>query len=239
MTGSVLQARGLTRRFAGFTAVDSVDLELQPGRITGLIGPNGAGKSTFINLLSGAFPPSSGSVSLDGTDITNLSVIGRKARGISRSFQKTNIFSDMTVGAQLAVASRATPVKNLDEVADALTLTPFLNALAREISYGDQRRLDLALALIGRPKVLLLDEPAAGLTAQESKVLAETIRALAREWNVTVLLVEHDMEVVFSICDDLAVLHLGKLLRQGDPISIRNDPVVITAYLGSSIDDED
>ena len=237
MTGATMEARGITCRFSGFVALDSVDIALKPGSISGLIGPNGAGKSTLINALSGAIVPSAGSVNLDGHDVSRMSIVERKRRGLSRSFQKTNIFPDLTLRTQLAVATRAAAMKNMEEVADGLALTDLLDVPARDISYGDQRRLDLALALIGRPKVLLLDEPAAGLTAAESRDLARTIRSLVQRWNVTVLLVEHDMEVVFSICEQLYVLHLGKLLVHGDPQEVRANKDVIAAYLGSSADE--
>lgn len=237
MTGATMEARGITCRFAGFVALDSVDIALKPGSISGLIGPNGAGKSTLINALSGAIAPTTGSVSLDGQDITRKSIVERKRLGLSRSFQKTNIFPDLTLRTQLAVATRASAVKNMEEVAEGLALTELLDVPARDISYGDQRRLDLALALIGRPKVLLLDEPAAGLTAAESRELARTIKSLVQRWNVTVLLVEHDMEVVFSICEQLYVLHLGKLLIHGDPQEVRANKDVVAAYLGSSADE--
>ncbi|MGE0501943.1 MAG: ABC transporter ATP-binding protein [Rhizobiaceae bacterium] len=237
MTGATMEARGITCRFSGFVALDGVDIALRPGSISGLIGPNGAGKSTLINALSGAISPTAGSVSLDSQDITRMSIVERKRLGLSRSFQKTNIFPDLTLRTQLAVATRAAAVKNMDEVAEGLALTELLDVPARDISYGDQRRLDLALALIGRPKVLLLDEPAAGLTAAESRDLARTIKSLVQRWNVTVLLVEHDMEVVFSICEQLYVLHLGKLLTHGAPQEVRANKDVITAYLGSSADE--
>jgi branched-chain amino acid transport system ATP-binding protein len=136
---------------------------------------------------------------------------------------------------QLEIAARAAETPNVDEILTELTLTPLAHKRAADTSYGDQRRLDLALALIGRPKILLLDEPAAGLSIKESLDLAHNLRDLAARWSVTVLLVEHDMEVVFSICDRITVLHLGKILAEGTPTEIRTIPEVITAYLGTTV----
>ena len=232
MTGATMEARGITCRFAGFVALDSVDITLRPGSISGLIGPNGAGKSTLINALSGAIAPSAGSVSLDGHDVTRMSIVERKRRGLSRSFQKTNIFPDLTLRTQLAVATRAATVKNMDEVAEGLALTELLDVPARDISYGDQRRLDLALALIGRPKVLLLDEPAAGLRHKEKQALADVLRQLKSE-GMSILLVEHDMDLVMQVCDHLVVMEFGTLLTQGTPEQIQQDPKVRAAYLGT------
>jgi branched-chain amino acid transport system ATP-binding protein len=154
--------------------------------------------------------------------------------GIARSFQNTNIFSQLTIIEQLEIASHKANVRNVDEVMNELGLRRLAREVAADISYGDQRRLDLALALVGRPKVLLLDEPAAGLTMQESLSLAEHLKDIVSRWKVTVLLVEHDMDVVFSICDRVTVLQLGSVLAEGTPEEIRSIPAVITAYLGSA-----
>jgi len=164
-----------------------------------------------------------------------MSAQQRRRSGVARSFQRTNIFPDLTVLDQLEIAARAAEIPNVDEIMSELTLTALAHKRATDTSYGDQRRLDLALALIGRPKVLLLDEPAAGLSIKESLDLAHNLRDLAARWGVTVLLVEHDMEVVFSICDRITVLHLGNILAEGTPAEIREIPEVVTAYLGSTV----
>ena len=229
-----IQGEKLTRRYGGFFALKDVDIAVPPGEIRGLIGPNGAGKSTLIDVLSGRNANWTGRVTLHGSDIGRLTVQQRRHMGLARSFQKTNIFPRLSVVEQLEIAARHAETPNVDEVMAELGLTPLARRIAAEISYGDQRRLDLALALIGRPKVLLLDEPAAGLTMSESLVLAEQLRDLAARWRVTVLLVEHDMEVVFSICHWITVLHLGKVLAEGTPDEVRSIPAVITAYLGSA-----
>ncbi|MFO0990150.1 MAG: ATP-binding cassette domain-containing protein, partial [Alphaproteobacteria bacterium] len=159
----------------------------------------------------------------------------RRRRGLARSFQKTNIFPELTVGDQVRLAARSAEIDNSAEVLAELELAALVGRRAADISYGDQRRLDLALALVGRPRVLLLDEPAAGLSMGESTALAALLRRIAARWGVTVLLVEHDMEVVFSICDRITVLHLGKVLAEGSPDEVRRIPEVVTAYLGSSV----
>jgi len=225
----------LTRPFGGFFALKGVNLTVQPGEIRGLIGPNGAGKSTLIDVLSGGAARWSGVVKMFGRDIGAMSAQQRRRAGLARSFQRTNIFPDLTVIDQLEIAARAAETPNIDEILSELTLTALAHKRAADTSYGDQRRLDLALALIGRPKILLLDEPAAGLSIKESLDLAHNLRDLAARWGVTVLLVEHDMEVVFSICDRITVLHLGGTLAEGTPDEIRGIPEVITAYLGSTV----
>ncbi|MEQ1806022.1 MAG: ABC transporter ATP-binding protein [Burkholderiaceae bacterium] len=229
-----IQGEQLTRRYGGFAALDAVDIAVPAREIRGLIGPNGAGKSTLIDVLSGRNSNWSGRVSFHGQDIGRLSVQQRRAAGLARSFQRTNIFPGLTVLEQLEIAARSAEISNVDEVMTELGLTPLALRVAADISYGDRRRLDLALALIGRPKVLLLDEPAAGLSMGESLALAEHLKDLVSRWNVTVLLVEHDMEVVFAICDRITVLHLGKVLAEGTPDEVRGNPEVVTAYLGSA-----
>jgi branched-chain amino acid transport system ATP-binding protein len=236
MSTWALEGDGLTRRFGGFVALDGARITLRPGEIRGLIGPNGAGKSTLMDVLSGrAGTSATGRVSLFGRDITNLSARQRRRSGLARSFQKTNIFPDLTVAEQIRLAARTAEVDNAAEVIDALELSALAGRRAADISYGDQRRLDVALALVGRPRVLLLDEPAAGLSMAESLNLALLLRDLAARWQVTVLIVEHDMEVIFSICSHLTVLHLGRILADGTPDEVRAMPEVITAYLGSSV----
>lgn len=236
MTGTAyaIEGIGLSRHYGGFAALDSVDIRVAPGEVRGLIGPNGAGKSTLIDTLSGRARRWSGRIRLMGDEIGHLSVQQRRHRGLARSFQRTNIFSGLSVGDQLDVAAHVLGEGDVADVVDALSLGPLVGRSASEISYGDQRRLDLALALVGRPKVLLLDEPAAGLTVEESMALAKTLRELVVRWGVTVLLVEHDMDVVFSICDRITVLHLGRVLAEGAVSEIRVDPAVISAYLGTS-----
>jgi branched-chain amino acid transport system ATP-binding protein len=237
MSELAIQGIGLSRRFGGFRALHGVDIALARGEIRGLIGPNGAGKSTLIDVLSGRAARRGGRVLLNGEDISDLTPQQRRKRGMARSFQRTNIFPELTVEQQLRVASwaisSATTGADIAEVMAEFNLGRLAHMPAGEISYGDQRRLDLSLALVGRPAVLLLDEPAAGLTVEESLDLARILRALVNRWNVTVLLAEHDMQVVFSTCDRISVLHLGTLLSEGSCAEVRADPTVIAAYLGT------
>lgn len=235
MTSLALEGIGLTRRYGGFAALDDVTLQLEPGEIRGLIGPNGAGKSTLMDVLCGRGGSPVGRVLLDGRDISRLSAQARRRAGLARSFQKTNIFAALAVREQVALAARMAEVDNTDEVLDALGLAELAERRAGDIAYGDQRRLDLALALVGRPSVLLLDEPAAGLSIQESITLARLLKELVDSWKVTVLLVEHDMEVIFSVSDRITVLNLGRVLAQGSVDEIRADAEVVRAYLGSSV----
>jgi branched-chain amino acid transport system ATP-binding protein len=230
----MLEAQGLTRRYAGFTALNNVSFALKEGEIRGLIGSNGAGKSTCMDVLTGRGKNPIGMVKLGGEDISSLSQRERRAKGLSRSFQKTSIFLDLTIREQVRLAARNAELDNSEEVIAELSLSPIADRLASDVSYGDQRRVDLALALVGRPKLLLLDEPAAGLTVEESLVMARMLRDLSERWKLTVMLVEHDMEVIFAICDRLTVLHLGEVLTEGEPEAVRSNPDVIRAYLGSS-----
>jgi branched-chain amino acid transport system ATP-binding protein len=231
-----IEGEGLTRRYGGFTALDAVRIAVPDGEIRGLIGPNGAGKSTLIDVLSGRADDWQGTVRLRGADISALTVQQRRRSGLARSFQRTNIFPELAVREQLEVAAWRAETPNVDEVLHEMGLTGIAHMRAADVSYGDRRRLDLALALIGRPTALLLDEPAAGLSMKESVALAELLRDLASRWRVTVLLVEHDMDVVFSICDRITVLHLGRVLAEGTPAEIRAIPEVVTAYLGSTVE---
>jgi branched-chain amino acid transport system ATP-binding protein len=229
-----IQGKKLTRRYGGFAALKDVDIAIPKGEIRGLIGPNGAGKSTLIDVLSGRAGKSEGKVLVDGRDISAMTVQQRRHAGMARSFQRTSVFPELTVQGQLEVAAMKAEAPNVDEVMRELGLTHLAHRRAALIAYGDRRRLDLALALVGRPKILLLDEPGAGLTMSESMVLAEHLKDLVARWGVTVLLVEHDMDVVFSICDRITVLHLGQVLAEGTPDEIRGVPEVVTAYLGSA-----
>jgi branched-chain amino acid transport system ATP-binding protein len=229
-----IEGHRLSRQYGTFRALKDVSIAAPQGQIRGLIGPNGAGKSTLIDVLSGRASGASGKVHLFGRDISSLGPQQRRRLGLSRSFQRTNIFPKLSVREQLEIASYQAEVHNVGEVMAEFGLSALSDEIAADISYGDQRRLDLALALVGRPKVLLLDEPAAGLTMTESLTLAGHLKDLVSRWGVTVLLVEHDMEVVFSICDEITVLHLGSTLAEGPPTEIRRLPVVVSAYLGSA-----
>lgn len=230
--GHAIEGSKLTRQFGGFFALRGVDLAVGRGEIRGLIGPNGAGKSTLIDVLSGRAEHRSGTVRMFGADISAMTAQQRRHAGLARSFQRTNIFPDLTVIDQLDIASRAAEMPNIDEIMAELNLTALAFRRAADISYGDQRRLDLALALIGRPKILLLDEPAAGLSVDEIKRLGSLITAISAQ-GTGVLLVEHHADLIFDICDRVTVLNLGKVLASGKPDEVRSHREVVNAYLGA------
>lgn len=234
MSNIAIEGAGLTLRYGGFTALDGVNISVPRGEIRGLIGPNGAGKSTLMDVLSGRRPKATGSVRIFGQEVSKLPARQRRAHGLARSFQKTHIFADLAVAQQVRLAARRTALDNTEEVLEALGLTALAHQRAADISYGDQRRLDLALALVGRPQVLLLDEPAAGLSMADSLALSNLLRDFAQRWHITVLIVEHDMEVIFSICHRITVLQLGRILAEGNAKEIRDNPDVVRAYLGSA-----
>lgn len=231
---TIFEGRGLTVRYGAHVALDNVDITLEPGVVHGVIGPNGAGKSTFIDALSGRKRPSSGSVTFEGADITRRSVRWRRGKGLSRSFQRTSVFGSMTVGDQLEMVARRNDEQDLDEIVTTLGLDGILDQVCSEIAYGTQRSVDLAIALIGRPKVVLLDEPCAGLVQDESVRMLQHVRDVCKHRNVAALLVEHDVEGVFRTCDVITVLDLGKVLATGSPEDVRADENVIRAYLGSA-----
>ena len=238
MTTYVLEAKDVAIHYGGVKALDGVDLTLEKGQIRGLIGPNGAGKSTVIDAITGRRALTRGSVTLDGEDVSQMGAVQRRLRGRSRSFQRPSIFGGMLVGTLVELASYKMGIA--DSAADAravlkeLDLDRLSHALAENLGYGDQRRLDLALALVGRPKVLMLDEPMAGLSVQESHDLAQHLKALTSRWEVSVLLVEHDMDVVFGISDVVTVFELGRVIASGEPATVRANPRVREAYLGSA-----
>lgn len=231
---TLFQGAGVTVRYGAVKALTDVDIVLEPGTVHGVIGPNGAGKSTFIDALSGRTKMSSGSVTLDGEDITNRPVGWRRHHGVSRSFQRTSVFSSMTVRTQLEMVALRNVEPDLDGIIDTLDLRSVLDRVCSEIAYGTQRSVDLAMALIGGPRVVLLDEPCAGLVADESVRMLQHVRDLCKERGVAVLLVEHDVDGVFRTCDQITVLNLGTVLATGDPAAVRANEDVVRAYLGSA-----
>jgi branched-chain amino acid transport system ATP-binding protein len=238
MSQYILDVQDVAIHYGGVKAVDGVALQLEKGQVHGLIGPNGAGKSTVIDAITGRRKLTRGKVILRGEDVSELGVVERRRRGLSRSFQRTSIFGGMSVRRQIELASHKMGVQDSEADARALMqelgLLPLAEVMAEDLGYGEQRRLDLGLALVGRPSVLLLDEPMAGLSVQESLELARHLKALTAQWDVSVLLVEHDMDVVFGISDAVTVFELGRVIASGDPATVRADPRVREAYLGSA-----
>jgi branched-chain amino acid transport system ATP-binding protein len=248
MTNSALATRGLSKRFGAFDAVSDVTLAFAPGARHALIGPNGAGKTTFINLLTGVFPPSAGSVHLGTDDITALPQHRRVKRGMTRTFQINTLFPGLTVleSVVLAVCERQgkagvlhrTVAQQRDAAAEANALLDTLHLarerdeLTRNLAYGKQRLVEIAVALATRPSILLLDEPAAGIPAGESAELFGVIARLPRD--VTVLFIEHDMDLVFRFSERITVLVAGRVLTEGTPAEIARDPRVKEVYLGEA-----
>lgn len=238
MADFVLETDDVAIHYGGVKALDGVSMTLERGQIRGLIGPNGAGKSTVIDAITGRRRLTRGRVILGGEDVTALDVVERRRRGFSRSFQRTSIFAQMAVRKQVELASFmmgiGDPGADADDVLGELALAAQAEVTAADLGYGEQRRLDLAIALVGRPKVLLLDEPMAGLSVKESLDLAQHLKALVARRDVSVLLVEHDMDVVFGISDAVTVFELGRVIAAGSPAEVRANPRVREAYLGSA-----
>ncbi|MGZ9711342.1 ABC transporter ATP-binding protein [Glaciimonas sp. GNP009] len=230
----MLRIEDLSVSYGSVKALEGINLDIaQRGVLHGIIGPNGAGKSTLMDAITGRCKLTRGRVFVDGQDITDRSVIWRRRLGMSRSFQRTSIFPGISVGEQLELVSKQLGETDLRGIVDTLQLGAVYDQIADSIAYGDQRRVDIALALIGKPSLMLLDEPAAGLSTAETIILFEHLVKIVRERNVTAVVVEHDVDAVFRFCDSITAIDLGRLLATGSPAEVRADPRVITAYLGT------
>ncbi|MGT2926838.1 ABC transporter ATP-binding protein [Streptococcus cuniculipharyngis] len=250
---ALLEVKNLTKNFGGLTAVGDVTMELNQGELVGLIGPNGAGKTTLFNLLTGVYEPSEGTVSLAGTVLNGKTPYAIASLGLSRTFQNIRLFKNMTVLENVLVGMGNTRKSNLlasflrlpkfytneEELkAKALELLAIFeldkdaDTLAKNLPYGQQRRLEIVRALATNPKILFLDEPAAGMNPQETAELTGLIRKIKEEFGITIILIEHDMSLVMEVTERIYVLEYGRLIAHGTPEEIKNNKRVIEAYLG-------
>ena len=249
----VLRAEHLSIQFGGLRAVDDVNLTVHKGELYGLIGPNGAGKTTFFNLITGVYKPTSGRFFLDGEELTGKTVIDINKKGIARTFQNIRLFGNLTVAENVMVGlsnqihcSMAESILRLPrhrktekefkeramELLKVFKLDEYSDYLAQNLPYGKQRRLEIARALATNPKLLLLDEPAAGMNPNETQELMDDILFIRDHFDMTILLIEHDMRLVGGICENLTVLNFGTELAQGKTSDVLNNPDVIKAYIG-------
>jgi branched-chain amino acid transport system ATP-binding protein len=245
MSEHVLQVRGLTRRFGGVVAVRDVDLDIRAGERRAVLGPNGAGKSSLFNLIAGADIPTSGTVELFGRDVTSLGARQRARMGLSRTFQTSRLLTGLTVEDNLYLAAigvaggrfrllrtgrDSDARRRAAAVADSVGMTPRLGTLAGDLSHGEQRQLEIGLALVAEPRMLLLDEPAAGLSRAERQLLTSLLLSLDRE--VTLLIIEHDMDVALTVAERVTMMHEGAVIVEGTPAEIRDNQQVHDLYLG-------
>jgi branched-chain amino acid transport system ATP-binding protein len=245
MSESVLRVHGLTRRFGGVVAVRDVDLDLSAGERRAVLGPNGAGKSSLFNLIAGADVPTAGTVELFGRDVTRLGARQRTRMGLSRTFQTSRLLTGLTVEDNLYLAAvgvaggrfrllrtgrDAHARRRAAAVADSVGMTPRLGILAGDLSHGEQRQLEIGLALVAEPRMLLLDEPAAGLSRAERQLLTSLLLSLDRD--VTLLIIEHDMDVALTVAERVTMMHEGAVIVEGTPAEIRGNQQVHDLYLG-------
>lgn len=250
---AVLETKNLGIAFGGLQALEDVHFSIEPGEIMGLIGPNGAGKTTVFNLLTSVYAPTTGTILLDGVNIVGKKTYQITQNGIARTFQNIRLFKDASVINNVKIAMNSQMKysvlagvfrlpsyrkeekeisKRAHELLQVFGLDQFAHDYAKNLPYGQQRKLEIARALATNPKVLLLDEPAAGMNPTETRELMETIRLIRDKFNISILLIEHDMNFVMGICEYIVVLDYGKIIAEGTAEEVRNNPKVIAAYLG-------
>jgi branched-chain amino acid transport system ATP-binding protein len=246
----LLECRGLVRRFGALVAVDGIDLAVEPGEIRAVIGPNGAGKSTVFNLITSVLKPSAGQVIFAGEDVTGMPVHQVAQKGIARTFQLCHIFPALTVRENVRIAAQARDGRRwqflggggvlnrsasaADDAIGRMRLTRLAEATAAMLSHGDQRLLEIAMAIAQKPRLLMLDEPTQGLSIEETGRAVQILKDMLAAGDLSVLLVEHDMEVVFKLADNITVLHRGRVIADGAPAAVRASAEVRSAYLGGS-----
>jgi len=247
---ALLETENLTKQFNGLTAVDHVDLTVEEGETRAIIGPNGAGKSTFINLVTGMLEPTEGTARFRDKVVSGLEPHEIVQRGVSKSFQTASIFPEMTVLENVEMASLASEkgsfsfdflvhrntftdvTEDAKEMLEAVELLDVADSAAQDLPYGDKRRLEIAIALAARPDLLFMDEPTAGMSPEETDNTVDLIERLQKEFGLTIVLVEHDMEIIFRVSDRIAVLNRGEVIADGTPDEVKGDPDVQEAYLG-------
>lgn len=253
---ALLKANKLSKVFGGLRAVSNFNVEIAEGELVGLIGPNGAGKTTAFNLLTGVYEPTEGMIEFDGKNVVGLKPYQITQRGIARTFQNIRLFSNLTVLDNVKIAYHFHVKYGLLEAVfrvgryhreeaeieqkairflEIFNLAAKKDEIAKNLPYGEQRRLEIARALAAQPKLLLLDEPAAGMNPQETQQLMQMIRWIRREFELTILLIEHDMSLVMGVCERIYVLDYGSIIAHGTPTEIKNNPRVIEAYLGEEV----
>ena len=248
-----LEAKDITKQFGGLVAVDHVSFEVEKGEIVSIIGPNGAGKTTVFNMLTGIYPIDAGAITFDGQDIHRLAPQQIVDRGISRTFQNIRLFPNMRVIENVLVGTHirthyhvldalfrtgryqreeARTVLRTVEILQSIGLGDRIHDYAQNLPYGEQRKVEIARAIATDAKLLLLDEPAAGMNPNETEELMQTVRSVRDQFGIAILLIEHDMNFVMGICEEITVLDYGRIIARGDGMAIRNNPKVIAAYLG-------